>query len=44
MNELNKVELSTISGGESGWYYLGKIARAIFDHASDPNNNPYHRR
>ena len=31
MNELSKVELLNVSGGESGWYYLGRYAKKFAD-------------
>lgn len=33
MHELTNEELTSINGGESGWYYLGKAVRAAEDFA-----------
>lgn len=45
MSELNKIELETTSGGESGWYYLGKATRAVVDFlSSGPSySTPYYQ-
>lgn len=31
MRELTNLELKTINGGRPGWYYLGRIARYIYE-------------
>lgn len=31
MNELTKIELEVINGGESGFYYLGRFARMVVE-------------
>jgi hypothetical protein len=35
MKNLSNQELNTLTGGESGWYYLGKAAKFVCDTASD---------